>query len=273
MSSPVVHLNLLLKLSPDEVLFDFLAKCGLTLNAVDSKSDGDVYEKLWVAIAIELAPTPVRDAVVASMRQVALLANDEGLAALRVACDRAPGRVKSLQLAEAPAQCALWMYIRHRDLFDAAVTIRGLHKHADSPISLEPLREPLALPNDIVVNSVRLYEATLLDETTGGEIAVRAPACDSNVSVLDLLDGWMPIENPMQQDRFQVVAATLGIDFYPEPGQSSGRSVTLSLKRRGGGNLDGFDARTRSCLETWLNQWCLRPGPQTGHSAPLPSCI
>jgi hypothetical protein len=269
-SSPVMHLDLLLKLPPDEVLFDFLAQCGLTLHAVDDASDGNVYEKLRIAIAIELAPEPIRDAVVASLRDVALLADAEGLEALRTVSKRAPGRVNPLHLADAPAQCALWIYLRHRDLFDAAVRLRGLRPEVRESLSLESVRAPLAAPDDLVVNSVRLCEATLLDEATGGEIAVRAPACDSSLSVLDLLSVWMPIENPMQQDRFRVVAATLDIELYPEPGQSSGRSVTLNLKRRGGGNLEAFDARTRSRLETWLNQWRLQPSPHSGHS---PTCL
>ena len=116
-------------------------------------------------------------------------------------------------------------------------------------------------------------KGTDLNELTLQELQDKLQDERSTLTKLRFNHTVSPIENPMQQDRFQVVAATLGIYFYPEPGQSSGRSVTLSLKRRGGGNLDGFDARTRSCLETWLNQWCLRPGPQTGHSAPLPSCI
>lgn len=265
-SSPVMHLDLLLKLPPDEVLFDFLAQCGLRLHAVDDASDGNVYEKLRIAIAIELAPEPIRDAVVASLRDVALLADAEGLVALRTVSKRAAGRVNPLHLADAPAQCALWMYLRHRDLFDAALRLRGLRAEFRAPLSLEPVRAPLAAPDDLVVNSVRLCEATLLDETTGGEIAVRAPACDPSVSVLDLLSAWMPIENPMHQDRFRVVAATLGIELYPEPGQPSGRSVTLTLKRRGGGNLEAFDARTRSRLEAWLNHWRLQPSPPPGHS-------
>ena len=176
-SSLVMHLDLLLKLPPDEVLFDFLAQCGLTLHAVDDASDGNVYEKLRIAIAIELAPEPIRDAVVASLRDVALLADAEGLVALRTVSKRAPGRVNPLHLADAPAQCALWMYLRHRDLFDAALRLRGLRAEFRAPLSLEPVRAPLAAPDDLVVNSVRLCEATLLDETTGGEIAVRAPAC------------------------------------------------------------------------------------------------
>ena len=264
------HLNLLLKLPPDEALFDFLAQCGVTLHAVDDASDGHVYEKLRIAIAIELATAPVRDAVVASLRDVALLADAEGLEALRTASKRAHDRVNPLHLADAPAQCALWMYLRRRDLFDAALGLRGLRVQVLEPLSLDPLRAPLTPPDDLVVNSVRLCEAILLDEATGGEIAVRAPACDPNVSVLDLLRTWMPVENPMEQDRFQLVAATLAIELYPEPGQASGLSLTLSLKRRGGGSLDGFDAPIRTRLETWLNQWRLQPSP---HSGQLPSSL
>jgi hypothetical protein len=63
----------------------------------------------------------------------------------------------------------------------------------------------------------------------------------------------IPKMNQPNSHLIQVVAATLGIKLYPEPGHASGRSVTLSLKRRGGENLDGFDAWTPSCLEIWLN--------------------
>jgi len=62
-----------------------------------------------------------------------------------------------------------------------------------------PLDALLTLPDGLVVGRVRLYEATLLDEATGGEIAIRAPACDANVSVLDLLNAGMPTNNPMRQ--------------------------------------------------------------------------
>jgi hypothetical protein len=100
----------------------------------------------------------------------------------------------------------------------------------------------------------------LLDETTGGEIAIKAPAGDAKIGVLDLLEAWIPNNNPMRQDRFQVVSAKVGVTFFPEPGRAVGRSLMLTLKCRGGSNLNDFDPRTREQLGAWLNRWRLTPG-------------
>ena len=197
MSSSVVHLDLLLKIPPEEVLFDFLAQCGLPLRLGIVDTDGYAYETLRIAAAIERAPSPVRDCILASMRHVALLTDEAGLEALRAVNAAHASRVSALHLPDAPAQCALWMYLRHRDLFDEAVRLRGLYVQLTEPMLLDTLRQPLTMPDNLVVDSVRLYEATLLDEVTGGEIAIKAPEGDVRVSVLDLLDHWMPIENPM----------------------------------------------------------------------------
>lgn len=268
-SSPVMHLDLLLKIPPDEVLFDFLEQCGLILQAADVDVGDDVCERLRIAVAIELAPAAVRGAVLAGLRHVAALADAAGLTALRKACHRSGDRVPALHLPDAPAQCALWVYLRHRDLFDAALRLRGLLGLASPPLSLEPVREPLPLPDDPVVRSVRLVEATLLDETTGGEIAVRVPFFDPHLSVLEMLATWMPTDNPMAQHRFRIIAAGLEIELYPESSGASAQSVTLELKRRGGSNLNDFDARTRARLEAWLNHWRLLPALQAGQDATL----
>lgn len=80
----------------------------------------------------------------------------------------------------------------------------------------------------------------------------------------------MPVDNPMRQDRYRVVSAKVGVEFFPEPGQTIGRSVMLALKRRGGSNLDDFDQCTRELLEAWLNHWRMTPDhdPQAGPSLP-----
>ena len=265
MSSSVVHLDLLLKIPPEEVLFDFLAQCGLPLRLGIVDTDGYAYETLRIAAAIERAPSPVRDCILASMRHVALLTDEAGLEALRAVNAAHASRVSALHLPDAPAQCALWMYLRHRDLFDEAVRLRGLYVQLTEPMLLDTLRQPLTMPDNLVVDSVRLYEATLLDEVTGGEIAIKAPEGDVRVSVLDLLDHWMPIENPMRKKRFSVVAAKLGIEFFPEPGQMIGRSAVLALRRRGGSNLGDFDAGTRAHFEAWMSHWRLTPG-HAGHA-------
>lgn len=268
MSSP--DLNLLLNIPPDEVLFDFLAQCGLSLRFDSVDTDGYVAERLRIVTKIEHAAAPVRDRIQVSMRHIALLADAVGLDALRAASEAYLGRVSPLHLPDAPAQCALWMYLRHRDIFDDAVRMRGLYIERAAPTPLDSLRQPLTLPADLVVDSVRLYEATLLDEATGGEIAIKAPSGDVQISVLDLLESWMPVDNPMRQDRYRVVAAKVGVEFFPEPGQTIGRSVMLALKRRGGSNLEDFDPRTRELLEAWLNHWrlTLDHDPQAGPSLP-----
>ncbi len=267
MSSSVVHLNLLLKIPPEEVLFDFLAQCGLPLQFGVVDTDDYSYETLRIATAIERAPFPVRDCILASMRHIALLADEADLEALRAVNKARPGRVNALHLPDAPPQCAMWMYLRHRDLFDEAVRLRGLQVQLAEPMPLDTLRQPLSLPDALVVDSVRLYEATLLDEATGGEIAIKAPVGDVRISVLDLLEHWMPIENPMHQDRFRVVAAKLSVEFFPEPGQAIGRSVVLALRRRGGSNLGEFDTSTSAQFESWMNHWRLTPD-HGSHASP-----
>lgn len=259
MSSYEMLLDLLLKIPQDEVLFDFLAQCGLSLRFGVVDTEGRAYEALLIAAAIERAPSPVRDCILASMRHVALLADEAGLKALRIVNEAHAVRVNVLHLPDAPAQCALWMYLRHRDLFDEAIRLRGLHAQFHEPMPLDALRQPLSPPDALVVDSVRLYEATLLDEVTGGEITIKAPAGDARISVLDLLEHWMPVENPMRQGRFRVIAAKLGVEFFPEPGQTVGRSVVLALKRRGGSNLSDFDSGTREQAESWLSYWRLSP--------------
>lgn len=271
MSSSVVQLDVLLEILPDEVLIDFLSMCGMPLHFVTGDKGNASDQKPSLAAAIERAPTPVRDCVLANLRQVLLLADDAGLEALRAVNAAHDGRVSPLHLPDAPAQCALWVYLRHRDLFDEAVRMRGLHLPHPEPMPLDALRQPLTLPDALVVDRVRLYEATLLDEATGGEIAIRAPACDANVSVLDLLNVWMPTDNPMRKNRFRVVAAKLDVEFFPEQGQVMGRSVMLALKRRGGNNLGDFDAGTRAQMETWLTHWRLTPTHTTHAISSLPT--
>jgi hypothetical protein len=263
-------LKLLLNIPPDEVLFDFLAQCGLSLHFVGADADSDANAQRRVMAEIKRADAPVRDCILASIRHIGLLADAAGLDALRAASAAYLGRVSPLHLPDAPAQCALWMYLRHRDVFDDAVRMRGLYVQRTAPMPLDSLRQPLTLPDDLVVDSVRLYEATLLDEATGGEIAIKAPAGDVQISVLDLLESWMPVDNPMRQDRYRVVAAKVGVEFFPESGQTIGRSVMLALKRRGGSNLNDFDPRTRELLEAWLNHWrlTLDHDPQAGPLLP-----
>lgn len=59
------------------------------------------------------------------------------------------------------------MYLRHRDLFDAACRMRGRFVPPVELMALDFLRHPLSLPDDPSIGSVRLREITLLDETTG----------------------------------------------------------------------------------------------------------
>ena len=266
MSSSLFYLDLLLNIPPDEVLLDFLAQCGLTLSFDVDGPEGETYKRLRIATAIERAPASVRDRVLVGMHYVALLADAAGLTALRAANAAQTGPVNPLHLPDAPAQCALWTYLRHRTLFDEAMRMRGLDPlFADPmPLPLDYLRRPLILPDDLVVDNVRLLEATLLDEGTGGELAIIAPAGETRIGVLELLDTWMPVENPMRRRRFRLVAAVLGVEFCPEPGKPLGRSVMLALKRRGGSNLGDFDVGTRAQLETWMIRWRQAPG----HNAP-----
>jgi len=63
----------------------------------------------------------------------------------------------------------------------------------------------------------------------------------------------------MRQGRFRLIAAKLGIEFFPEHGQAIGRSVLVALRRRGS-NLGDFDSGTRTQLEAWLHHWRLVPG-------------
>lgn len=254
MSSPVMYLNLLLKLPPDEVLFDFLAQCGLTLHTVDADDD-KTCETLRIAIEIERAPLSVRDCILAGLRQVALLADAAGLDALRATAAEVPIRINPLHLPDAPAQCALWVYLRYREIFDAACRRRGLSVHLVEPMALDHLRLPLNLPDDPSVARVRLCEVTLLDEVSGGEIVVLAPVDSTDGGVLHLLSEWMPSDNPAHQERFWVIAAKIDLMFLPESGQAIGRSATLVLKRRGGNNLADFESGLRTRLEFWLARW------------------
>lgn len=266
MSSPVMHLDLLLKLPPDEVFFDFLAQCGLALHTLDA--DDDACERLRIAVEIERAPLMVRENILAASHQIALLADETGLDALREAAAAAPGRVNPLHLPDAPAQCALWMYLRHSDLFDAACRMRGRSVPPVEPMALDFLRHSLSLPDDPSIGSVRLREITLLDETTGGEITVKAPTGQAQTDALDLLNAWMPIENPAQQERFRIIAAKIDIAFLPGASEGlDGDTAQLILKRRGGHNLADFAAALQGRLETWLSQLQSAIGlePNAGH--------
>ena len=269
MSSSVVPLDVLLKISPDHLLLDFLAQCGLSLPRSVADTEDHTLDTLRIAAAIQRAATPVRDCVVASLHRVARLVDAAGRQALRSANDAQGRRMSVLRLSNAPAHCALWAYVHHRDLFDAAVRLRESAVQGDTPVPLDALRRPLPQPEGLVVDRVRLYEATLLDETTGGEIAIKAPEGETRISVLDLLDQWMPIESPMRQARFRLIAAKLGVEFFPEPGQTVGRSATIALRRRGGTNLDDFDAGTRTHFESWLNRWRLLSGHDVQGAVPF----
>jgi hypothetical protein len=253
-SSPVMYLDLLLKLPPDEVFFDFLAQCGLALHTLDA--DDDACERLRIAVEIERAPVMVRESILAAFHHIALLADETGLDALREAAAAAPGRVRPLHLADAPAQCALWMYLRHRDLFDAACRVRGRLVPPAEPMALDFLRHPLSLPDDPSVGSVRLREITLLDETTGGEITVKAPTAQAQIDILDLLTAWMPTDNPVQQERFRIIAAKVDLAFLPGASEGlDGDIAQLILKRRGGHNLADFADALQGRLEVLLSHW------------------
>lgn len=259
-SSSVVEPEVLSEVLPDEVLVDFLLMCGMPPHLLAGDDDPPLENRPSLAALIDCAPSSVRDCVLANLRQVSLLADDAGLQALRAANAARGNPVNPLHLPDAPAQCALWMYLRHRDLFDEAARSRGVHQSHTELVQLDALRQPLPVPDGLVVDRVRLFEATLLDEDTGGEIAVKAPHCDPSVGVLDLLDTWMPTDNPMRQSRFRVVAAKLGVDLHPEKGRPSGRSIMLELKRRGGSNLADLDAETRARMEAWLKRWRMSTG-------------
>lgn len=269
MSSSVVPLDVLLKISPDHLLLSLLARCGLSLPPSVADTNDHILSTLRIVAAIERAATAVRDCVVASLHRIARLVDAAGRQALRRANDALARPISVLRLSNAPAHCALWAYLHHRELFDAAVRLRETSVQFHERMPLEVLREPLPAPDGMAVNRVRLFEATLLDEATGGEIAIRAPADDTQLSVLDLLDHWMPNENPMRQGRFRVIAAKLGIEFFPEPGQMAGRSVLLALKRRGGSNLSELDAGTRAQCESWLRRWWQMPGVDAQVTATL----
>lgn len=264
MSSSVVPLDVLLKIAPDQLLLDFLTQCGLSLPRSVADTDDPTLSTLRIATAIQRAAAAVRDCAVASLQRIAHLIDAAGRRALRAVNEASGGRVSALRFANAPAQCALWMYLHHRDLFDAAIRLRASAVYRHEPMPLDVLRQPLAQPEGLVVDRVRLYEATLLDETTGGEIAIKAPEGETRISVLDLLEQWMPTESPMGQARFRLIAAKLGVEFFPEPGQTIGRSAMIALRRRGGSNLDEFDAGTRLQFESWLSHWRLL----SGHDVP-----
>lgn len=253
MSSPVMYLDVLLQLSPDEVLFDFLAQCGLTLLAADIKNDTNVM--LRIAAEIERAPLSVRECILAAFRRVALLADEAGLDALRAAATMATDRIHSPHLSDAPAAGALWMHQRHPDLFDAAYRMRARQMPTAEAMILDYLRQPLPLPDDPSVSSVRLREVTLLDETTGGEITVKAPADQAGIGVLDLLANWMPIDNPVHRERFRIITAKVDFGFLPQPsGRPTRRRAQLVLKRRGGHNLADFAVDQQVRLDAWLSR-------------------
>lgn len=103
MSSSVVHLNLLLKIPPEEVLFDFLTQCGLPLQFGVIDTDDYSFETLRIATAIERAQFPVRDCILASMRHIALLADEAGLEALRTVNEARPRPSECAAPAGCPA--------------------------------------------------------------------------------------------------------------------------------------------------------------------------
>jgi hypothetical protein len=259
-SSSVVPLDVLLKIAPDHLLLNFLTQCGLSLPPSVADTDDHTLKTLRIGAAIQRAATAVRDCIVEGLCRIARLVDAAGRQALRSVNDAHGRRVSALRFANAPAQCALWMFLHHRDLFDAAVRLRESFVPCHEPMVLDVLRQPLPIPDGLLVRRVCLHEATLLDETTGGEIAIKAPPGQMHFGVLDLLERWMPTENPMRQDRFRVIAAKLGVEFFPEPGQAAGRSATLVLRRRGGHNLGEFDAGTRAQFESWLSHWRLMSG-------------
>ena len=273
MSSSAIHFEFLLKLTPDQVMYDFLAQCGLRLQTGQMAGENLVHEKLRIAVAIECAPSSVRDLVLARMRRVLQLSDEAGMAALSAAARMCPAREAEPTWHQTPIAYALWMFMHHRAVFDAASRLRERDARPFEAMTLDTLRRPLPLPDDLVVGSVRLQEATLLDEVTGGEFTVRAPVTDGGVDVLDLLAAWLPTDNPMRMDRFQVVSATLRVSFLPEPGQGAGRVEMLRLKRRGGCNLGQFDAQTQARITGWLHQWRLTPAndPAIASVTPLVS--
>ncbi len=77
----------------------------------------------------------------------------------------------------------------------------------------------------------------------GGEITVKAPTGQAQTDALDLLNAWMPIDNPTQQERFRIIAAKIDIAFLPGASEGlDGDTAQLILKRRGVHNLADFGA-------------------------------
>ena len=254
MSSPVKYLDVLLKIPPDDVLYDFLAQCGLTLPTLDANVDEGICKTLRIVVEIERAPLAVRTAIIAGLQKIAMLADDSGLGALRAAAAGSPDRVNPLHLADAPAQCALWMFLRHRDLFDEACRMTSSRVPAADNVPLDYVRQPLTLPDDPSVCAVRLREVTLLDETTGGEITIKASTDLAAMGVHDLLATWIPNDNPIQQDRFRVITATIELMLLPEAsGRSVRRRAQLVLRHRGGHNLTEFSFEQQTRLSAWLS--------------------
>ncbi len=267
MSSSAIHFEFLLKLTPDEVMYDFLAQCGLRLQTGLMAGENLIHEKLRIAVAIECAPLSVRDLAQARMRRVLQLSDEAGMAALSAAARMCPAREAEPTWHQTATAYALWMFMHHREVFDAASRLREEDARPFEAMTLDTLRRPLPLPDDLVVGRVRLQEATLLDEASGGEFTVKAPVGEDAIDVLDMLDAWLPTDNPMRMDRFQVVAATLCVVLVPEPGQSPGHAHMLRIKRRGGSNLTDFDAQTQAKLVDWLHHWQVIPANDPAISA------
>lgn len=124
-----------------------------------------------------------------------------------------------------------------------------------TPYELANLKQRLAIPSDLGINTVRLKEVVLIDEETGGELIVRAPARETDISVHDLIERWMPTDNPLKKQLFKIVAAKINLHYFPEVGKKPRPVITLHLKRRGGTNIEDFDEALRVKLESYLVGW------------------
>lgn len=120
---------------------------------------------------------------------------------------------------------------------------------------LASLKQRLAIPSDLNINTVRLKEVTLSDEETGGELIIRAPTRDADISVHDLIERWTPTDNPLKKQFFKIASAKINLHYFPEDGKKQRPVITLHLKRRGGTNIEDFDETMRVKLESYLVGW------------------
>jgi len=115
-------------------------------------------------------------------------------------------------------------------------------------------------PENLGLECVRLKSITVWDPDTRFKVSFSETGRNNRQSVERQIKQLFPLENPLLRSPV-VIAAQIGLHFFPEAGKQRGRSLTLEFGRQGQSNFDRFDEKDRLLIERLMVEWGLVDAP------------